>query len=815
MRKILLICIFILITSKITLEADKPEEKVQNEALDDLDLFLSRSSGRRITPSRQNMRPAYRPSPTPFRPRAPLSKPSYPTYKRNIQTSRPNNQIYRRNIPTWRPNIQTSRPINQNYRRNIPTRRPNTQTSRPNVQTSRPINQNYIRNIPTWRPNTQTSRPNIQTSRQNIQRFVPNKPFFRQNSPIYGPPSPKPNLNNPISKKTSYNVKPSSTPVNSPSQIRTNSPINKFFNNLNRLPNRLPVINPLNNKKNINVGNKIKIGVENDFHNIKADGSYTNSRTLPSGIKKETKYSGSFSAKFEDGKKGVSGSIGKTSTTYRGIYYTQRGNEHSFSLDANHKDGNKGIEAIYTNTRTNGNGKKIGKYDISQSTSNEKKITGGGGIEKNGRIYGNGEYQNKRTNTKLIGYDKNKASISNYDARAYQISGGYRKTRNGGEIDGAFTTKNINGQKYSVGIASYSKENEVGNKYNGKINFEKNGGGLTGGYETYNQQTHKGKVGAIEASHSKKDYLKAEGGVNGSYNKGAFNGGISGSIARGQEHTAKFGDTKVTVGKEDKLSGNLGISASKQGVGINGQVQVSNTYKGSFESGKVKFDGSAGKSQTLEGKVLLNRQGINARVNYEENYSAQGKSKIGNKEIDGNGYASKSTYGGIGVKGDKKGGSVEAVVGREYRLDGQYNENGKQVGKVFGNAKAEGFAKIGANKKDGVTAEVGVRGEGKLTSKIIDYKITPEIGLEADKNGLHLKGVLNPGIDIKNGDKTIMHINGNDIVDAGIYMAKKEVKNAIQTGTNIAKAEVAIAGTVIKSGINKIANIFKPSQQRN
>ena len=52
-------------------------------------------------------------------------------------------------------------------------------------------------------------------------------------------------------------------------------------------------------------------------------------------------------------------------------------------------------------------------------------------------------------------------------------------------------------------------------------------------------------MGAIEASYSKKDYLKAEGGVNGNYNKGAFNGGISGSIARGQEHTAMFGDTSL------------------------------------------------------------------------------------------------------------------------------------------------------------------------------------------------------------------------------------------------------------------------------
>ena len=114
--------------------------------------------------------------------------------------------------------------------------------------------------------------------------------------------------------------------------------------------NNIPVVNPLNNRKNINAGNKLKIGVENDFHNIKADGTYTNSRALPSGEKINTKYSGSIGAKFEDGKKGINGSIGKTSTTCRGAYYSQKGNDHSFSLDANHKDGNKGIEASYANT---------------------------------------------------------------------------------------------------------------------------------------------------------------------------------------------------------------------------------------------------------------------------------------------------------------------------------------------------------------------------------------------------------------------------------------------------------------------------------
>ena len=40
-------------------------------------------------------------------------------------------------------------------------------------------------------------------------------------------------------------------------------------------------------------------------------------------------------------------------------------------------------------------------------------------------------------------------------------------------IDGAYSDKNIKGQKYSIGKASYFKENEVGNSYGGGVNIKK------------------------------------------------------------------------------------------------------------------------------------------------------------------------------------------------------------------------------------------------------------------------------------------------------------------------------------------------------
>jgi hypothetical protein len=172
-------------------------------------------------------------------------------------------------------------------------------------------------------------------------------------------------------------------------------------------------------------------------------------------------------------------------------------------------------------------------------------------------------------------------------------------------IDGSYSDKNIKGQKYSIGKASYTKENKVGNTYGGCVSIKKNGAELTGSFETYNQETKKGKVGAIEASYSKKDYSKGEGSLFGRFFKGKFKTGINGSISNGQTQTFKLGDTKVIEGKEDKIFGNIGESVSKQGVGIKGKSQISNKYSGSFERGKVKADVSAGKTQTLGGNATL------------------------------------------------------------------------------------------------------------------------------------------------------------------------------------------------------------------
>ena len=363
-------------------------------------------------------------------------------------------------------------------------------------------------------------------------------------------------------------------------------------------------------------------------------------------MKRDTKYLGSIGTKFEDGRKGISGSVGKTTTDYRGPFYTQKGNQHSLSLDALHKNGNRGFEGSYTNTRTNGRGIKIGKGDISNTHSNERKYTLGGGVENNGRRYGNVGYQAKNTNTQSFCYGDNKVSRSDYTARAHHISGGYRKSGNGREIDGAYTRKDINGQKYSFGKYSITRENEVRNTYNGKVNFGRNGGLATGGLERYNQQIYKGKVGAIESSYSRKDYRNMQGGVNGSYRNGLFKGGFGGSYANGQTHTGRIGDAQITGGRENRISGNIGITSSRKGVGIKGQGQRSTKYTGGFSAGNLNVGGSFGQTQSVGGSAHINRNNFSIKGNYGQRYGVNGNGRIGNNKVGVNGHFSQNTYGG-------------------------------------------------------------------------------------------------------------------------------------------------------------------------
>jgi len=521
-------------------------------------------------------------------------------------------------------------------------------------------------------------------------------------------------------------------------------------------------------------------------------------------MKRDNKYSGSFGAKFEDGRKGLSGSFGKTTTDYRGKTYTQRGNQHSFSLDALHKNGNRGIEGTYANTRTNGRGIKIGDGKIENIRSNERKYTLGGGVEQNGRRYGNIGYQNKNTNTHSIGYGDNKISRSDYTARAHQISGGYRKTQNGREIDGAYTRKNIKGQQYTIGKTTFTRENEVGNNYNGRVKFGRHSSSATGGFERYHQQTYRQKTGAIETEYSRKDSRNIQGRVYGSYRNGIFKRGLDGRYANGQTHTAKLGDAKFTAGRENSYSGNFGITSSRNGFGIEGRGQRSKGYNGGFSAGNVNVDGSFRQTQSVGGSTYFNRNSFGARGNYEQRYDVGGAGRFGNNRIGMKGHFSQNTYGGIGGTFNREGGSINANVGRSYSAGAQADINGKKYG-VNGGVNGQLNGNLGYNKRTGLNGQIGGRGQAHLGAQVggvgakLNIGVDAGIGRQNGKFGAH--GGIHGGLDIQTPDGKNHHIG------------KKEIKNSIHNaprviGRELARQGTKLAGREAKNFGNKIIRNF-------
>jgi hypothetical protein len=515
-------------------------------------------------------------------------------------------------------------------------------------------------------------------------------------------------------------------------------------------------------------------------------------------MRRDTKYTGSLGAKFEDGRKGISGSIGKTTTNYRGPFYTQRGNQHSLSLDALHKNGNRGIEGSYTNTRTNGRGIKIGKGDISNIRSRDRTFTIGGGVNKNGRRYGNIGYQNKNTNTRSIGYGDKKISRSDYTARAHEISGGYRRTRNGREIDGTYTRKNINGQKYTIGKTTFTRENEVGNIYNGKVNFGRHSVSATGGLERYNQQTYKQRVGAIETSYSRRNYRNIQGGAYGGYRNGIFKGGLGGKLTNGQTHTGKIGDAAVTVGSENSYSGNIGITSSRNGVTIGGQGQISTKYHGGFSAGNVNVGGSFGKTHFGGGSVHMGRNSLGVKGNYGQRYDVGGTGRFGNNRIGMKGHYSENTYGGIGGRFNRQGGSIHGNIGRTYTAGGQVDVNGRKVG-ANGSLNGELNGNIGYNKRTGITGQIGGKGQAHVGAQVgnvgAQANLRVNIGI-GNKNGhLGVNAGIHGGLDIKTG-------NGRNI-----HIGKQAIKNGIKNGARMIKREVVNRGArFIGRGIKKFGN---------
>ena len=359
-------------------------------------------------------------------------------------------------------------------------------------------------------------------------------------------------------------------------------------------------------------------------------------------------------------------------------------------------------------------------------------------------------------------------------------------TRDGREINGAYTRKNINGQQYTIGKTTFTRENEVGNRYDGRVNFGRHSGSASGGLERYNQQTYRQRTGAIETEYSRRNYRNIQGGVNGSYRNGIFKGGLDGRYANGQTHTGKIGDAQVTVGREKSYSGNIGITSSRNSFGIEGQGQRSTGYNGGFSAGNVNVGGSFRQTQSVGGSADFTRNSFGVRGNYEQRYDVGGTGRFGQNRIGMKGHFSQNTYGGIGGRFNREGGSINGNIGRSYSTGAQVDVNGRNVG-VNGGLNGQLNGNLGYNRRTGFNGQVGANGQAHLGTQVgnvgaqVNVRVDAGFGRQNGHFGLH--GGIHGGLDIQTRDGKNVHIG------------KQQIKNAIQNGPRLIGREIAKQGT--------------------
>ena len=118
-----------------------------------------------------------------------------------------------------------------------------------------------------------------------------------------------------------------------------------------------------------------------------------------------------------------------------------------------------------------GQGVKIPGGDFSDIITRERTFNGQATKGKNGRIEANGGYKDKNIYKQALSIGDKEVSRSIYNTQSYEGKGGVQKNRYGYKGDGSFTRKDIIGQTYQAGKASYTEELESGTVVNGGANI--------------------------------------------------------------------------------------------------------------------------------------------------------------------------------------------------------------------------------------------------------------------------------------------------------------------------------------------------------
>ena len=499
--------------------------------------------------------------------------------------------------------------------------------------------------------------------------------------------------------------------------------------------------------------------------------------------------------------------------TNKGPAYTKHG--HEFEATATYiNDGKRrGGGGSFTDRQIHGHGFNLGGADISNTNTRERTVHGQVTRNKSGRLEAKGGYTDKNINKRAINIAGNEFSRSDYNTKSYKGKGGIQKTPYGYKGYGSFTRKNIDGQTYQVGKASYTQEHETGNVIKGGASIGRHGGNLHGSFENYDKTTHKFGYGNIKGEVSKKDYEKISANAGITSRNGVVTGRFGASYAQGTKYTGKLGNMKVTGGIEDKTSIKGVIKATKNRVTANAQFKDSQRVSGGMQIGKnLKVDGSAGRTETANARATINKNGASVNANYETAYDAKVHAKIGKTDVNARAKFSDNIYGGASVQFKNGQVNAGAKVGKEYKVGAGLKINGKNVASVDASAKGEVNAKVKASKK-GVSAQAGVNGQAgaKATFGQTEVKVAVKadfhIGVGFDfKTGLHFD--VGGGIHVKAGvkdNKTGKQTNVKLFASQGKPAYILYRKRRISGKKNMKKAKK-----------NKIlGQIWRPSRRRN
>ena len=664
------------------------------------------------------------------------------------------------------------------------------------------------------KPTTVVPKP---TTRIPKPTTVVPKPTTRIPKPTTVVPKPTTRINNPtirLTKTTTTVSQPGKNDIKdknkNPNKFNPLKWANNIFNPKVKIKNKNVEIEAKRDSLSANVktGKDTEININTTPNSASLGGKHTFHKGL-----QDITYSGNLGVKSKDGQTDLTAKGGRMIKTNKGPAYTKQG--HEFEATGTYiNDGNRrGGGGSFTDRQIHGQGFNLGGADISNTNTRERTVHGQVTRDKSGRLEAKGGYTDKNINKRAINVAGNEVSRSVYNTKSYEGRGGIQKTPYGYKGDGSFTRKNIDGQTYQVGKASYTQEHETGNVIKGGGNIGRHGGNLHGSVENYDKTTHKFGYGNIKGEVSRKDYEKISANAGITSRNGVVTGRLGASYAQGTQYTGKLGNMQVTGGIEDKTSIKGGIKATKNGVTANAQFQDSQRVSGGVQIGKnLKVDGSAGRTETANARATINKNGVRVKANYETAYDAKVHAKIGKTDVNARAKFSDNIYGGASVQVKNGQVNVGAKVGKEYKVGAGLKINGKNVASVDASAKGEVNAKVKAS-KNGVSAQAGVNGQAGAKATFGQTEV--KVSVKAD---FHI-GV---GFDFKTG----LHfdVGGGIHVEAGV----KDNKTGKQTNVKLfasqgkpayilyRKRRISGKKNMKKAKKNKIlGQICRPSRRRN